>query len=213
MDASVDTHEQDLVARLRAGDQAAFAQLVAAHTPTMLRAARVYVSSHEVAEDVVQETWIALVKGIDRFEGRSTLRTWLFKVLVNIAKTRGVRDRTMMAAELAAAPYPDGATVDPARFRPSGDQWPRHWVAPPAAWPDTPEGSVLSAEMMDVTRRELDRLPERQRMVVTLRDVFGFDADEVCTLLSLTTANQRVLLHRGRARVRECLADYLAARS
>lgn len=199
--------EQQLIDRLRAGDESAFAELVEAHTPMMLRVARGYVASHDVAEDVVQETWIALMKGIDRFEGRSTLRTWLFKVLVNIAKKRGVRDSRDQS------PYPGGATVDPARFRPGTDpDWPGHWDTPPTPWPETPEGSVLGSEVLEVTRRELDRLPEKQRIVVALRDVLGLDSDEVCSLLSLTAANQRVLLHRGRARIRESLADYLEVR-
>lgn len=208
MDVAVADREQRLIERLREGDEAAYAELVAAHTPMMLRVARGYVASHEVAEEVVQETWIALLRGVGGFEGRSALRTWLFKVLVNIAKARGVRDHHREVAELST--YPGGGTVDPRRFRPSTDpEWPGHWSVPPTPWPETPEGSVLESEMMAVTRRELDRLPDRQRAVVALRDVLGLDAEEVCTLLSLTQANQRVLLHRGRARIRECLADYV----
>ena len=175
----------------------------------MLRTARMYVASREAAEEVVQETWIALIRGIDGFEGRSTLRTWLFRVLVNIAKTRGVRDHNLRE-ELAAAPFPDGATVDPDRFRGPDDQWPGGWREHPAVWPPSPEGSTLAAEMMALTRRELDKLPHRQRLVVTLRDVLGFDSEEVCQVLSVTMANQRVLLHRGRARIREALETYLA---
>ncbi|HEY5853116.1 MAG TPA: sigma-70 family RNA polymerase sigma factor [Aldersonia sp.] len=201
--------EQTLVARLRARDESAFAEIVDANTPAMLRTARMYVASREAAEEVVQETWIALIRGIDGFEGRSTLRTWLFRVLVNIAKTRGVRDHNLRE-DLAAAPYPDGATVDPDRFRGPDDQWPGGWRAHPAVWPPSPEGSTLAAEMMALTRRDLDKLPNRQRLVVTLRDVLGFDSEEVCQVLSLTMANQRVLLHRGRARVRAALETYLA---
>jgi RNA polymerase sigma-70 factor, ECF subfamily len=199
--------ETGLVAALRGGDEAAFAELVDRHTPALLRVARGYVPSHEIAEDVVQETWIALLKGIDGFEGRSSLRTWLFTVLVNIAKTRGQRERR--ETETVRAAY-GGATVDPARFRPGG-RWTGHWedAAAPAAFPDTPEGSALGTELMDVTRRELDTLPARQREVVTLRDVLGLDSAEVCALLDISVANQRVLLHRGRAAVRQALENYL----
>jgi RNA polymerase sigma-70 factor (ECF subfamily) len=210
MIATVD--ESRLIAGLRDGDETAFAQLVDQHTPPMLRVARGYVPSHEIAEEVVQETWIALLKGIDNFEGRSSLRTWLFAVMINIAKARGVRERR--DADTAIAAYA-GGTVDPARFRTGADPWPGHWRQgqEPSPFPDTPEGSVLGDELIDVARRELDKLPERQRIVVTLRDMLGFDSSEVCELLDITVANQRVLLHRGRAAVRAVLEDYLEDRS
>jgi RNA polymerase sigma-70 factor (ECF subfamily) len=204
--AAVD--ESGLIAALRDGDQAAFAQLVDRHTPSMLRVARGYVPSREIAEEVVQETWIALVKGIDRFESRSSLRTWLFSVMINIAKARGARERRDADAVIAAY---TGGTVDPARFRGSDDPYPGHWRPDdvPSPFPDTPEGSLLGHELVDVARRELDKLPERQRIVVSLRDMLGFDSAEVCELLDISTANQRVLLHRGRAAVRRVLEDYL----
>ena len=199
-----------LVAALRDGDETVFAQLVDRYSPAMLRVARGYVPSHEIAEEVVQEAWIALLKGISKFEGRSSLRTWLFTVMINIAKTRGIRERRSADAEIAAF---TGRTVDPSRFRPSdAADWPGHWKdeAAPAPFPDTPEGSVLGSELIAVARRELDKLPERQRMVVALRDMLGFDSSEVCELLEISVANQRVLLHRGRAAVRQVLEDYLA---
>jgi RNA polymerase sigma-70 factor, ECF subfamily len=204
--------ETALIAALREGDDAAFAQLVDQHTPSMLRVARGYVPSREIAEEVVQETWIALIKGIDNFEGRSSLRTWLFAVMINIAKARGVRERR--DADAAVAAY-TGGTVDAARFRTGEDPWPGHWREgqEPSPFPDTPEGSVLGDELVDVARRELDTLPERQRVVVTLRDMLGFDSSEVCELLDISIANQRVLLHRGRAAVRQVLEDYLEDRS
>ena len=204
--------ETALIAALRARDEAAFAALVDRHTPAMLRVARGYVRSREVAEEVVQETWIALLKGIDTFEGRSSLRTWLFTVMINIAKTRGIRERRGDDAEIAAF---TGGTVDPARFRPAGERWAGHWKSAedPSAFPDTPEGSVLGRELVDVARVELDKLPQRQREVVTLRDMLGFDSSEVCELLDISVGNQRVLLHRGRAVVRKALEDYLAGRS
>ena len=155
--------ETAVIAALRDGDEAAFAQLVDQHTPSMLRVARGYVPSHEIAEEVVQETWIALVKGIDNFEGRSSLRTWLFTVMINIAKSRGVRERRDSDAAIAAF---TGGTVDPARFREAGDPYPGHWKPDevPSPFPETPEGSVLGEELVDVARRELEKLPDRQRI-------------------------------------------------
>jgi RNA polymerase sigma-70 factor (ECF subfamily) len=204
--------ETALIAALREGDEAAFAQLVDQHAASMLRVARGYVPSREIAEEVVQETWIALLKGIDNFEGRSSLRTWLFAVMINIAKARGVRERR--DADAAIAAY-TGGTVDPARFRNADDPYPGHWKQgdEPAPFPETPEGSALGNELVDVARRKLDKLPERQRIVVTLRDMLGFDSSEVCDLLDISIANQRVLLHRGRAAVRQVLEDYLKDRS
>jgi RNA polymerase sigma-70 factor, ECF subfamily len=202
--------ESELVAALRDHNEAVFAQLVDQHTPAMLRVARGYVPTQQIAEEVVQEAWIALLKGISRFEGRSSLRTWLFAVVINVAKQRGGRERRRADAEIAAF---TGGTVDPARFRPADDpMWPGHWKErlEPAAFPDTPEGSVLAAELKTVARRELDKLPERQRVVVSLRDMLGFDSNEVCDLLNISVANQRVLLHRGRAAVRQALENYLA---
>ncbi|WP_276822337.1 RNA polymerase sigma factor [Mycolicibacterium mageritense] len=200
--------ETGLIAALRAGDESAFTALVDLHTPTMLRVARGYVSTHELAEEVVQETWIAVLRGIDRFEGRSALRTWLFTIMVNIAKARGLKERRHADLQVLAA---SGGTVDPARFREAGDRWPGHWKEheAPAPFPDTPEGSVLGEELMTVARRELDKLPPRQREVVMMRDVLGLESAEVCDLLEISAANQRVLLHRGRAAVRQALEDYL----
>ncbi|MBN3458751.1 sigma-70 family RNA polymerase sigma factor [Mycobacterium sp. DSM 3803] len=174
----------------------------------MLRVARGYVSTHELAEEVVQETWIAVLRGIDRFEGRSALRTWLFTIMVNIAKARGLQERRHADLQVLAA---SGGTVDPARFREAGDRWPGHWKEheAPVPFPDTPEGSVLGEELMTVARRELDKLPPRQREVVMMRDVLGLESAEVCDLLEISAANQRVLLHRGRAAVRQALEDYL----
>jgi RNA polymerase sigma-70 factor (ECF subfamily) len=200
--------ETALITALRARDDAAFADLVDLHTPSLLRIARGYVPNGAIAEEVVQETWIALVKGIDAFEGRSSLRTWLFTVMINIAKRRGIRERR--DADVAITAF-TGGTVDPARFRAAGQQWSGHWreTEEPSPFPETPEGSVLGAELVAVTKRALDGLPERQRVVVTMRDMLGFDSAEVCELLEVSVANQRVLLHRGRAAVRAQLEDYL----
>jgi RNA polymerase sigma-70 factor (ECF subfamily) len=201
--------ESALVASLCAGDESAFAQLVDRYTPTMLRVARGYVRSHETAEEVVQETWIALIKGISKFEGRSSLRTWLFTVMINIAKARGVRERRNFDAEVAAF---TGGTVDTALFRGPGEEWAgdwKNWEEYPRAFPASPEGSALARELVAVTQAELERLPDGQRMVVTLRDMLGFDSAEVCQLLDISAVNQRVLLHRGRAAIRTVLESYL----
>jgi RNA polymerase sigma-70 factor, ECF subfamily len=203
--------ERALVAALRRGDEVAFARLVELHTPSMLRLARRYVRSRSVAEDVVQETWIALLEGLDRFEERATVKTWLFRVLLNIARTRAVREqRVVPMSALGADGDEEGPTVDPTRFLPpDAVDWPRHWASTPYDWRDRPELVTLSRETMQTVRRALDALPERQRTVVELRDVDGLSAEEVCTVLGLSGANQRVLLHRGRARVRQALEDVL----
>lgn len=187
-----------LVARLRAGDQAAFATVVRQWSPAMLRVARVHVRTHASAEEVVQEAWFAVVRGLDGFEGRAQLRTWVFRILVNVARRRG-RTENRMNAELS------GPTVDPGRFRDDDDPYPGHWRADaaPADW--GPEPVLLAAEFRAVLEKALAELPERQRAVVELRDVHGFDCEEVCQLLELTPANQRVLLHRGRAKLRGVL--------
>ncbi|MHA6784104.1 RNA polymerase sigma factor [Pseudonocardia saturnea] len=192
-----------LLARLRAGDQAAFATVVRQWSPAMLRVARAHVRTHSSAEEVVQEAWIAVLRALDGFEGRAQLRTWVFRILLNVARRRG-RTEERMNAELS------GPTVDPGRFRDGDDPYPGHWRAEeaPADW--GPEPALLAAEFRAVLERALAELPERQRAVVELRDVHGLDHQEVCELLDLTPANQRVLLHRGRARLRGVLEGAMA---
>ena len=186
----------EIVVRLRAGDQNAFAEIVRSWSPAMLRVARAHVHSHATAEEVVQETWLGVLRGLDGFAGRAQLRTWVFRILVNTARRRGRRE-ARMNEELAAP------TVDPARFRGDDDpEWPRHWRDDAAPVETLPEPALLAREFRDVLTGALGELPERQRAVVELRDVHGLDAQEVCQLLDLTPANQRVLLHRGRARLR-----------
>jgi RNA polymerase sigma-70 factor (ECF subfamily) len=201
--------DAELVDALRAGDERAFADLVDRYSPAMLSVARTHVASREVAEDVVQDTWLALLKGIDGFEGRSSLRTWLFRVLVNIAKTRGVREKRSTPVDLHGGV--DGPTVPASRFQSDSDRWPGHWVRFPATWHESPERNLLSGEALELIRDEIARLPEQQRLVVALRDVDGYDSGEVCALLNLTATNQRVLLHRGRARIRAALVGYFEA--
>lgn len=192
-----------LVVQLRAGDQAAFAAVVRQWSPAMLRVARVHVRTHSSAEEVVQEAWIGVLRALDGFEGRAQLRTWVFRILVNVAKRRG-RLEERVNAEL------DGPTVDPGRFRDSDDQYPGHWRADaaPADW--GPEPVLLAAEFRALLEKALTELPERQRAVVELRDVHGFEGEEVCELLDLSPANQRVLLHRGRAKLRAVLEARIA---
>jgi RNA polymerase sigma-70 factor (ECF subfamily) len=203
-------HERDLVQALREGDDAAFVDLVEGWSGAMQNVARGFVSSTETAQDVVQDTWMAVIRGIDRFEGRSSLRTWVFRILVNTAKTRGVRDSKVLPFSSLNPREDNGPTVDPARFRGPDDQWPGGWTEDgrPQAWAASPESLVLDRELGERIAEAIASLPVRQRTVVTLRDVQGFPSDEVCDLLSLSPENQRVLLHRGRAKVRAALEDY-----
>jgi RNA polymerase sigma-70 factor, ECF subfamily len=200
--------DADLVARLRGGDGAAFAAVLDAWSPGMLRVARTYVASDEAAEDAVQETWLAVIRGLDRFEGRSSLRTWVYRILINIAKSQGVRDRRTVAWSTLDADE-HGPTVDPDRFRGPDDPYPGHWHQLPAAWP-SPESEVVSREMQETIEAALANLPHRQRVVITLRDVDGYSAEEVCSILDISAANQRVLLHRARAVVRDRLEQYFS---
>lgn len=204
------TPDEDLamVARLRNRDEQAFALVVDRYTPAMLRVARGYVSSQQVAEDVVQEAWIGVLRGIATFEGRCSLRSWIFTVLINTAKSRGRRDRREADARREISGV---GSVEPGRFHSPGEPWAGHWRdgQEPRAFPETPEASALAAELLALARRELDKLPERQRAVVTLRDLVGMDSQEVCEVLGLTPANQRVLLHRGRSAIRAGLEDYV----
>src|SRR4051794_447014 len=202
--------DDGLVGALRRGDEAAFTELVESWSGAMQHVARGFVSSTETAQDVVQDTWIAVIRGIDRFEGRSSLRTWVFRILVNTAKTRGVRDSRVLPFSALAKGEDVGPTVDPSRFRGPDDQWPGGWTdeGRPQAWAPSAESHVLDHELGERLQAAIASLPARQRTVVTLRDVQGFPAAEVCDLLSLSPENQRVLLHRGRAKVREALENY-----
>jgi RNA polymerase sigma-70 factor, ECF subfamily len=143
------------------------------------------------------------MRGIDGFQGRSSLKTWLFTVMSNIAKARGARERRDREAMTAVA------SVDPARFHGPGELGVGTWKQPPVAFPTGPEGAVLSSELREVVQGELDKLPERQRAVVTLRDMLEFDSAEVCELLDISVANQRVLLHRGRSAIRQVVEEYV----
>jgi RNA polymerase sigma-70 factor (ECF subfamily) len=199
--------DQDLVAGLRAGDEDMFAYLLDGWSTSMLRLARTFVSTAASAEEVVQDTWLAVFQGVGRFEGRSSLKTWVYRILVNTARKRGVREqRTVPWASLVPD---DGPTVDPSRFRGADDPYPDGWLAFPKSWPST-ESEVLANEVRAVVAAALEELPPRQQVVLTLRDIDGQSADEVCSLLEISTANQRVLLHRARAVVRGQLERYFA---
>jgi RNA polymerase sigma-70 factor (ECF subfamily) len=202
--------DQELVERARGGDEEAFALLVRRYSPMLLRLARMYVPTDALAEDVVQETWVAVVRGLERFEGRSSFKTWLFRILVNRAKTRGVREhRSIPFASVGGVTDEDGdggPTVDPARFTSEGA-----WTSAPADWRDDPEAALDSAEALRVAREAINELPERQKIVITLRDLEGLSSDEVRNVLDLTETNQRVLLHRARTKVRKALEDWNAS--
>ncbi len=208
--ADMRSAEADLIDRLRGGDEAAFVCLVNAYSASLRRFALAFVPNDAVAEEVVQETWLAVLTGIARFEGRSSVKTWIFKILANRAKTRAIRERrTINFSELGDPFEPDQPAVDPARFLPaSHPTWPGHWASPLDTWSASAEDAVVGRETMGVLQRELDRLPASQRVVVALRDVQGWPAAEVCEVLGLSEANQRVLLHRGRSRLRGVLENY-----
>jgi RNA polymerase sigma-70 factor, ECF subfamily len=210
--AEMRSAEADLIDRMRGGDEAAFVRLVNTYSASLRRLALAFVSSDALAEEVVQETWLAVLTGIARFEGRSSVKTWIFKILVNRAKTRAIREkRTINFSELEDPWEPGQPAVDPARFLPASHPvWPGHWASPLDSWSASAEDAVVSRETMGVLRRGLERLPPTQRVVVALRDVHGWPAAEVCEVLGLSEANQRVLLHRGRSRLRGILEVYFA---
>ncbi|HEY0643115.1 MAG TPA: RNA polymerase sigma factor [Nocardioides sp.] len=201
--------DDEIVAGVRSGDEAVFAQLLNDWSRSMLLLARTYVSTDASAEEVVQDTWLAVLRGIDRFEGRSSLRTWVYRILVNTAKKRGVREvRTVPWSSVADEDDP-GPTVDPSLFRGAGDPYPGGWWSFPQEWRSS-ESSVIAGEVRSQVRTAIDTLPDRQRTVVVLRDVLGHSSEEVCQMLEISAANQRVLLHRARAAVRAHLVPYLA---
>ena len=186
----------ELLVRLRSGDERAFVSLVERYHEPMLRLAASFVPSHAVAEEVVQDTWLAVLRGLDGFEGRSSLKSWLFRILVNRARTTGTREHRSVPV---ADPEP---AVDPARFDGSGS-----WADPPERWIVAAEGRVEAGKLAGRIRECMDELPARQREVVLLRDVEELSSVEVCAVLSISEANQRVLLHRGRSRLRQLFED------
>ena len=200
-----------LLAQLRAGDEAAFERIVEAWSGGMTRVARNFVSTQDSAVEVVQDAWLAVIAGLDRFEGRSALKTWVYRILINTAKRRATTERrTVPMSSLGDDDSDARPTVDPARFRQPGEPYANHWREFPLAWP-SPDQMVLDGELRDRIAEAVEQLPERQRLVITLRDIEGYGASEVCALLDLTESNQRVLLHRARAAVRGRIEDYVTA--
>jgi RNA polymerase sigma-70 factor (ECF subfamily) len=205
--------DDDLVQALRRGHEDAFVALVSRYYSAMLSLALLYVPSHAVAEEVVQETWLAVLQGISRFEGRSSLKTWMFHILVNIAKTRGQREeRSVPLSSLAELDLDrDEPAVEPERFLPADHElWPHHWMQAPQSWAALPEEQLLARETGIRIQQAIAALPPMQREVIRLRDVEGWSGEEVCNILELSETNQRVLLHRARSKVRASLEQYLA---
>jgi RNA polymerase sigma-70 factor (ECF subfamily) len=200
----------ELVQRLRARDEAAFMSLVERLQPSLIRVARMYVASQAVAEEVAQETWLGVLQGIDRFEGRSSLRTWIFRICANIAKTRGQREgRSIPFASLAGDDL-DAPSMPDTWFQGPGGAYPNHWSTLPSDWASTPAGRLDAAEVRAVIGGAIAALPPMQAEVIRLRDVLGWSSEEVRNALDISETNQRVLLHRARAKVRRAMDDYLA---
>ncbi len=202
--------ERQIVERLRAGDESAFRELVGRHHAAMVRFAESFVPSRAVAEEVAQEAWLGVIKGIDKFEGRSSLSTWIFRIVANIARTRGERERrTVPTMNLTEELAGEGPSVPPSRF--TGPDGRGAWSQPPARWSELPDERVLSESTFQQIAAVASQLSETQRRVFVLRDVEGWSSAEVCQLLDLSEANQRVLLHRARSRVRAALEADMGA--
>jgi RNA polymerase sigma-70 factor (ECF subfamily) len=204
-----------LVEGLQHGDEAAFGWLLDHYDVSLRRLARSFVPTDAVADEVVQEAWLGVIRGIGRFEGRSSLKTWLFQIVINIARTRGVKEhRTVPFASAVGGnggrdddedSY--GGAFDPERFRPPGDEWPGGWLTPPQPW--EPAERLARKETLDRVRSAIAALPPTQRVVISRRDIDGWPSADVCSVLDISQTNQRVLLHRARAAVRSALDPYL----
>jgi RNA polymerase sigma-70 factor (ECF subfamily) len=201
--------EAELLARLRAGDERAFESLVEAYHGTMIAVALNYVKTRDVAEEVVQEAWLGVLRGLDRFEGRSSLKTWILRILVNTAATRGGREGRSLPFSSLAPAREESPAVEPERFRPPGAAFAGHWNRYPGDWTTLPEEALSGRETLAVVKRAIAELPESQRSVITMRDIAGCSANEVCETLEVSPGNQRVLLHRARSHVRAALERHL----
>jgi RNA polymerase sigma-70 factor (ECF subfamily) len=204
MSSETSPTERDLVARLRGGDEQAFGELIDRYHASMIRLARIFVDSEASAEEIVQETWLAVIDGIDRFEERSSLKTWIFSILTNQARRRAKQDaRTRAWSSIFEVDMGEELSTEPERFDGSG-----HWKRPPTRWKLDPEERVIKQKLLEVVQGALEALPTSQRTVVWLRDVEGLSSDEVCRVLDISAGNQRVLLHRGRVAVRKAVEAY-----
>jgi RNA polymerase sigma-70 factor (ECF subfamily) len=207
--AATAADEAELVRRLRSGDERAFETLIDRHHTTILAVVRNHVKSAELAEDVAQEAWIGVLNGIHRFEGRSALRTWILRIAVNTAITRATREARSVPFSSLEREDDDWAAVEPERFRGAADAFPGHWHSYPSDWGEHPEAALVGRETIALVKGAIGELPAGQRVVITLRDVHGCSAEEVCEALGITDGNQRVLLHRARSRVRAALERHL----
>ena len=203
--------EVEVLVALRHGDEGAFEALVRQHQEAMLRVASIYLPVPSIAEETVQEAWLAFLQSLNRFEGRASLKTWIFRILVNLSRTRRRREaRTIPFAALLREADNDGPAVDPSHFIDAAHgQWPGHWIQEPATWSNVPEERLLSKETLDCVHRAIENLPVEQRKVIVLRDVEGWTSDDVCRLMRISPENQRVRLHRARSAVRRRLEAYL----
>jgi RNA polymerase sigma-70 factor (ECF subfamily) len=203
-------NECHLIEQLRNGDEEAFVSLIERYHTPMLRLAMLYVAEHVVAEEVVQEAWMGVLEGLNRFEGRASLKTWIFRILTNCAKTRALHEkRCVPFSSLAARELNvDELAVDPDRFFPADSPLPGHWASLPANWDDMPEQRLLSQETMACLLSAIEALPASQQAVITLHDLDGWTAEEICNVLGISETNQRVLLHRARSKVRRVLEQY-----
>jgi RNA polymerase sigma-70 factor, ECF subfamily len=203
------TDEANVVTRLRNGDEVAFDSIVSRYHETMIAVARSYVKSNDVAEEVVQEAWLGVLNGLDRFEGRSSLKTWILRILVNTALTRGGREARSVPFSSLMPADEEEPLVEPDRFRPPGTAFAGHWARYPHDWSTLPSEALLGRETLDVVKRAIEELPDAQRTVIAMRDVAGFTAEEVREVLEVSESNQRVLLHRARSRVRAAIERHL----
>ena len=208
-----DTEGQEiqLLDGLRRGDETAFRSLIEQYHTRLLRVARAYVSSEAVAEEVVQETWLGVLEGIHRFEGRSSLKTWIFRILTNRAKTRGQREHRYVSFSDATpqGDQDDDSAMEPERFHTSGART-GQWAVPPTTWDaQTPERLLSSKEGMTLLKQAIQKLPANQRQIIILRDIEGIDSEEICQTMNISATNQRVLLHRARTKVRSDLNHYI----
>ena len=203
--------ERAVLAALRRGDQDAFARLVDAYSPSLLRLAMTYVRTQDVAEEVLQETWLGVIRGLEGFQERCSLRSWVFTILRNTAISRGEREQHSIPMSSLVPEADDGPVLDPDRFLPAThSRYPGHWAMSPTAWP-IPEEGLFAGETREVIAEAIRELPPNQRAVIALHDVEGWPPEEVCEALQVSDVNQRVLLHRARTKVRSALEGYFGA--